>query len=549
MKRLSVVLVVCAVVALPFPTASAAPTPAQVVPIVLNGENGTLDVNVYLGPSAETTSIPMMGTVSLQVCAASDCETYSANYLSSSEGYSSHRWLSARVLVAQRFSKAAVTVQVPKDIVDPSKGWSEPSNAVTGWTDPAAWYQAQTGRPTLQVLFSSLDSTSMTKADLCANYDATKSYTSSISAYQQMDITGYTSAKYDLYYKGAIVRTVDLSSALTGGAGTQYAIPACGANAFSPFSMTRIENLSAGRSYKLVYSITGAGKPDLSATLDFVTPGGCPSGDVSNSSPPRAWSYGVTDDDGVLFSYLALGVATWRVESVLGKRLAPIYYSPSKVGPFNGKLINIKTSTEKWKYVASLDDWAQVIENATTLSADSVLDNTVFGDCTSTQVKTTLSIDETVTPASSQGCVVEANVVKPTAIGPCYVKAIVDNASVSSSGVRRFATPATVRMNYSIKSIGVVSNSSATSGSSASKAPTIRVARSTTGKSIASYAKLTVASTSKISLRVIGASSKVCKVVGTSVKGLKAGTCKVTVSVKPKKGATKSKTVSLKVTK
>ena len=213
--------------------------------------------------------------------------------------------------------------------------------------------------------------------------------------------------------------------------------------------------------------------------------------------------------------------------------------------------MNIKTSTEKWKYVASLDNWAQVIENATTLSTDSVLDNTVFGDCTSTQVKTTLSIDETVTPASSQGCVIEANVVKPIAIGPCYVKAIVDNAGVSSSGVRRFATPSTVKMNYSIKSIGVVTNSpAATSPSSTtSKTPSIRVARSTSGKSIASYAKLTGASTSKISLRITGASSKICKVVGTSVKGLKAGTCKVTVSVKPKKGATKSKTVSLKVTR
>jgi hypothetical protein len=259
----------------------------------------------------------------------------------------------------------------------------------------------------------------------------------------------------------------------------------------------------------------------------------------------------VTDDDGVLFSYLQLGLATWRLESVLGKRLAPIYYSPSKVGPFNGKLMNIKTSTEKWKYVASLDDWAQVIENATTLSTDSVLDNTVFGDCTSTQVKTTLSIDETVTPAGSQGCVVEANVVKPTAIGPCYVKAIVDNASVSSSGVRRFSTPSTVKMNYSIKSIGAVTNFPAAPSavSVTPKVKSIRIARSMSGKSIASYANLKVASTSKVSLRVAKTSSKVCKVVGTSVKGLKTGTCKVTVSVKPKRGSTKSKTVSPKVTK
>jgi len=550
MKRLAVLLVTSLLFAIPAASTSAAPTAAQVSPIVLNGQNGTLDVSVYLGPSADVASIPYMGTVSLKVCAVTDCETYSANYTSGSEQYSFHRWLSIQVSVALRFNKGAVTVQVPKDIVDPTKGWSDPSNAVTGWTDPAAWYQTQTGRPTLQVLFSSLDSTTMTKADLCANYDPSKTYTSSISAYQQMDISGYTSAKYDLYYKGSSVRTVDLSSALTGDAGIQYAIPACGANAFSPFSMTRIEGLTAGRAYKLVYTITGAGKPDLNATLDFVTTGGCPSGDVTNSSPPRSWTYGVTDDDGILFSYLSIGLATWRLESILGKRLAPIYFSPSKVGPFNGKLLNIKTSTEKWKYVASLDDWAQVIENATSLTVDSVLDNTVFADCSTSQVKTTLSIDETVTPASSQACVIEANVVQPTAVGPCYVQATVDNASVTSSGVRRFSTPATVRMNYAIKSISTSTNSvPQITNVTTSKAPTVRITRSISGKSIANYAKLTVASTSKLSLRVGGTSSKVCKVVGTSLKGLKAGTCKVTVTVKPKKGLTKSQTVSIKVVK
>jgi hypothetical protein len=548
MKRLAVLLATSLLFAIPAASTSAAPSASQVAPIVLNGQNGTLDVSVYLGPSADVASIPMMGTISLKVCASTDCETYSASYMSGSEQYSFHRWLSAQVSVALRFNKSAVTVQVPKDIVDPTKGWSEPSNAVTGWTDPAAWFQTQTGRPTLQVLFGSLDSTSMTKADLCANYNPSKTYTSSISAYQQLDITGYTSAKYDLYYKGAIERTVDLSSSLTSNTGTSFAIPACGANAFR-------------RAYKLVYTITGAGKPDLGATLDFVTPGGCPSGDVSNSSPPRATSYGVTDENGVLFSYLALGLATWRLESVLGKRLAPIYNSPSKVGPYNGKLLNIKTSTEKWKYISSLDDWAKVIDNAESMTSKTVLGNTVFADCTATQVKTTLSIDETTTPAASQACVIEANVVKPTAIGPCYVKATVDNASVSASGVRRFSTPATVQMNYSFTSISAATTTSTTSTTLASTpvtyattptvkaAPTVKVARTLSGKTIASYAKLSVASTSKVSLRVVTSSAKICRVVGTSLKGLKAGTCKVTVSVKPKKGSTKSKTVSVKVTK
>jgi hypothetical protein len=116
-------------------------------------------------------------------------------------------------------------------------------------------------------------------------------------------------------------------------------------------------------------------------------------------------------------------------------------------------------------------------------------------------------------------------------------------------------------MNYSFTSISAATTTSTTSTTLASTpvtyattptvkaAPTVKVARTLSGKTIASYAKLSVASTSKVSLRVVTSSAKICRVVGTSLKGLKAGTCKVTVSVKPKKGSTKSKTVSVKVTK
>ena len=80
-------------------------------------------------------------------------------------------------------------------------------------------------------------------------------------------------------------------------------------------------------------------------------------------------------------------------------------------------------------------------------------------------------------------------------------------------------------------------------------APKVTMSKSATAKSIASYAKLTVLSTSKVTLKVVSGYSKFCKVSGTSLKGLKAGTCKVSVTVKPKKGGSKSKTVTLKVTK
>ena len=80
-------------------------------------------------------------------------------------------------------------------------------------------------------------------------------------------------------------------------------------------------------------------------------------------------------------------------------------------------------------------------------------------------------------------------------------------------------------------------------------APKVKVSKSTSAKSIAAYAKLVVLSTSKVSLKVVSGYSKFCKVSGTSLKGLKAGTCKVAVTVKPKKGGAKAKTVTLKVTK
>ena len=66
---------------------------------------------------------------------------------------------------------------------------------------------------------------------------------------------------------------------------------------------------------------------------------------------------------------------------------------------------------------------------------------------------------------------------------------------------------------------------------------------------MATYAKLKVLSTSKVSLKVVTSYAKYCKVSGTTLEGLKAGSCKVTVTVTPKKGRATSKTITLKVTK
>ena len=66
-------------------------------------------------------------------------------------------------------------------------------------------------------------------------------------------------------------------------------------------------------------------------------------------------------------------------------------------------------------------------------------------------------------------------------------------------------------------------------------------------KSLATQAKLSVLAGSKISLKVLASTSRNCKVTGTTIKGLKVGSCKVIVSVKPRKGPSRSKTLTLKV--
>jgi hypothetical protein len=88
------------------------------------------------------------------------------------------------------------------------------------------------------------------------------------------------------------------------------------------------------------------------------------------------------------------------------------------------------------------------------------------------------------------------------------------------------------------------------------KKPTVTTKKTATAKSLAIYKKLTVAKTSTVSLKVSTASKRNCAVVATKVKGvttmklkgLKKGTCKVTVTVTPKKGSAKRATVTLQIT-
>ena len=119
--------------------------------------------------------------------------------------------------------------------------------------------------------------------------------------------------------------------------------------------------------------------------------------------------------------------------------------------------------------------------------------------------------------------------------------------AVSSASVRKLGI-SSIEIRVSDKA-GNWSAYKTLSVSGAVTTPTVTTKKAASAKSIAMFAKLKVLSTSKVGLKVVSSYSKYCKVSGTTLKGVKAGTCKVTVTVTPKKGKATSKTVTLKVTK
>ena len=77
--------------------------------------------------------------------------------------------------------------------------------------------------------------------------------------------------------------------------------------------------------------------------------------------------------------------------------------------------------------------------------------------------------------------------------------------------------------------------------------PLVPESKSASARSIAAYAKIEVISTSKVSIKVVPAYAKNCKVSGSALKRLRIGPCKVTVTVKPKNGRAISKIVSVSI--
>jgi hypothetical protein len=130
---------------------------------------------------------------------------------------------------------------------------------------------------------------------------------------------------------------------------------------------------------------------------------------------------------------------------------------------------------------------------------------------------------------------------------------LLHKAAVSSTTTNPSSTSATTTVPPTGGTTTTVVNGGASTNlttliqTNAASATQLSRTTSRTAKSLAVQAKLTVLKGSTVSMKVFASSAKYCKARGSTIKGLKVGTCKVTVTVKPKKGPSRSKTLTLKV--
>ena len=202
------------------------------------------------------------------------------------------------------------------------------------------------------------------------------------------------------------------------------------------------------------------------------------------------------------------------------------------------------------------------IDNTKTYSDDIILDITAPTINSSTAVATTSKIDVKVDATDditgvekieidNGSKIVSKDYSKTVEVSLSEIGMAVSAASVAKASTQSLQVRVRDGAGNWTKWQGLVlsGKSVVVANQSAGRAMSINTNKAVSGKSIAQFAKLTVPKNSKLSVKVASSSKKICRVVGTSIRGLKAGTCKVTVSAKPKTGKTQSKTVSLKVSK
>jgi hypothetical protein len=501
--------------------ANASKVSSKINPIASQTKNGQLSLGVFLGEDTGMGGRSPAQQVQVRVCDGTICEIYNALSHNSWEGYSSHLWTWMTLDIDAKLKDRPVTVQIPKDLINGQNGWSQRSNqviiasAVTPH-DPLDFYRKQLNRPPLEIVYSSLDPTGMKRVDLCLNFRESFVVSKLYDAIHfGLDISRHKSIRSELFHNGVLTKTQNFS--IRDVYGNSF-IPGCSTGTLGSNLMTSIDGLVSGKNYKLVYTLIDEFQRETTAELDFVTPGGCPTGEVLLPPSPRTFHYGILNDAGILVSYQ---FAHWSGED-LPSWMAPIYHSGSKVIPFKGNLTDIRTSSEKWRFLRDVEEWALVLDDATPQSPSDVLTHTVFADCKPTQTTTKFLLDENTVSATEQGCAVINNKVVPIKPGICMIDASITSRKVKSSTAKS-TKPTLISMNYVISKVAKTKRLQ-------NKASVTFRSKAARGSVLTSTSLLSPSKGARV-VRITSRTSSVCRPKGTSLRMLKKGKCRYTATV------------------
>jgi hypothetical protein len=201
-----------------------------------------------------------------------------------------------------------------------------------------------------------------------------------------------------------------------------------------------------------------------------------------------------------------------------------------------------RTNTSGTLAMSSDTEALSVAEGATENISFAV--NSVSGSSTTTyaiavtrSAATTTAAPTTAAPTTAAPTTAAPTTAAPVTTSPPVSTATTLNTEVT---VAPSTTPAPVTTLSSVVTVAPPSTM-------AISQPVVSATRAASATAIAKYVKAVVPTGAKISVKVLSSSSRYCKLVGSSVKGIKKGLCKVTLTIRPKKGSVVTKTVVLKV--
>jgi len=178
--------------------------------------------------------------------------------------------------------------------------------------------------------------------------------------------------------------------------------------------------------------------------------------------------------------------------------------------------------------------------NSSLVAAAATTTTTTSTTTTTTTTTTTLSPTTTVVQSDTTSTVVPE-------VTTTTVAGISQATTTTIAGVATTVEPKSGSVTVSSPTV-IVSAPSGTGGMAtvvAFIAPAatrvLLIGKSTTIKSLATYLRLVVPSGAKLSARIASSSGKICRIVSTSVKVLKKGTCVLSITMKPKKGKSLTK--------